>query len=236
MKIDVVGSCCTWTRELSTSFIINDEILFDVPEGSFKSLMHDYGFEKIKYIVISHFHSDHFIDIHLVLDYIFNHYPDKKLTIIAPAGCFERLCTLFRLIEVSYLEELLKNRVTFIVCENGKKFKLGEYDFKCYKMTHGNLDAYGFIIEHNKIKVGFTGDTAMCNNVHKILKKVNSCFIDSANTQQNNKHLSAGEVVSLQKEYPDCKLHFVHLSSFSAKEFDKLGLCYPKQGDVINIE
>lgn len=235
MKIDVVGSGCTWTRGLSTSFVINDEILFDVPLGSFKSLMHDYNLEKINYIIISHFHSDHFNDIHLVLDYIFNRYPNKKLTIIAPNGCFERICTLFRLIEVSYLEEYLKD-LEFIVCENGKKFKLGQYDFKCFKMTHGKVDAYGFIIDHNNVKVGFTGDTAMCNNVHKILKKTKGCFIDCANVQPNNKHLSVGEVVELSHEYSDCKLFLVHLSIYSIEQLEKLNIQYPHQSEVINIE
>ena len=112
MKIDVVGCGCTWTRQLSTSFIINDEILFDTPQGSFKTLLHNYNLSKINYIFISHFHSDHFLDLHLVLDYIFNHYPDKKLTIFAPAGCCERLCGLFRLIEVAYLEEVLRHAST----------------------------------------------------------------------------------------------------------------------------
>ena len=88
MKIDVVGSMCTWTKKLSTSYIINDEILFDTPQGTFKTLFEDYDILKTNYIIISHFHSDHFMDIHLVMDYLYHH-TKKKITIIAPKGCRE---------------------------------------------------------------------------------------------------------------------------------------------------
>lgn len=235
MKIDIVGSACTWVKPLSTSFIINDEILFDCPQGSFKTLMNDYKLDKIKYIIITHFHSDHFMDLHLVFDYLFRNFPQSRFTVIAPKGCFERLCSLFRLIEVAYLEEYLKERVCFIDSENGKKIKLGNYNFKCFKMVHGSLDAYGFIIDDG-VKVGFTGDTSMCNNVHKILKKSKACFIDTANFEIDKKHLSVSEVMNLKQEYPDCKLHMVHICTPSAKEITKLGETYPKQAEIIEIE
>jgi len=236
MKIDVVGNGCTWTKELSTSFIINDEILYDVPQGSFKRIMHEYDLSKINYIIISHFHSDHFADLHIVLDYLFNNYPDKNYTIIAPKGCYERICSLFRIFEVSYREQYLKERVTFIDCENGKKFKLGGFKFKAFQMFHRNLDCFGFVIEENGVKVGFTSDTAMCNNVRKILKASKACFIDSSNVQPNNKHLSYQEVLSLQEEFPDCKIHMIHLSEDAMKQLDSLKKAYPKEKDVIYID
>lgn len=236
MKIDIVGSECTWTSQLSTSFIINDEIIFDTPQGSFKAISHNYDLSKIKYIIISHFHSDHFADIHTVLEYIFYHHPDNHLTIIAPKGCCERLFAMFRLFEISYLEEPVKDRVTFISCENNQKIKLGSYTLKVYKMLHVNLDAYGFVIDDGKTKVGFSGDSAMCNNVHKILKKSTACFIDSANVTPNNKHLSVSEVLTLQEEYPDCKLYPIHLSDNSISMLSQLQISYPKQGESVTIE
>ncbi len=236
MKLDVVGSCCTWTKQLSTSFILNDEILIDAPQGSFKTLSHKYDLEKIKYIIITHFHSDHFIDLHLVLDYIFSKFPDHTLSIVAPKGCEEKLCSLFRLVEVGYLEAPLKQRVKFIDFENGKKFKLDNYSFKAYLMSHVGLDAYGFMAEQNGIKVGFSGDTSMCNNVRKIIKKSNACFIDCASVNQNNKHLSCQEVLDLQEEFSDCKLYPVHLSDHSKAELDRLKVKYPKQGEIITIK
>ena len=232
MKVDIVGNCCTWTRQLCTSYIIDDEILFDAPSGSFKTLMHDYDLKKINYIIISHFHSDHFLELFIVFDYIFKCCPNKKLTLIAPKGCQERLDNLFRILEISYLTELVNRNVTFIDSENNKKVKLGQYSIQMFKMAHGELDAYGYVINN----VGFTGDTSMCNNVRKILKKSSACFIDTAAVAINNKHMAVGEVIALQDEFSSCKLYPMHLSEMSMQELDYLGKRHLSQGETVYID
>ena len=235
MKIDVVGSMCTWTLELSTSYIINDELLFDAPQGSFKTLMNVYEITKIKYIIISHFHSDHFMDLHLVLDYLSRHSDIPKIKIIAPKGCRERLLSLFRIIEISYLEERLDKKFEFIEVENNKIIKFDGYKIKCYKMLHLNLDSYGFVIEKDGSIVGFSGDTANCNNVRKIISKSKAVFIDTSNVSPDNKHLSVGEVVALANEFTNCKFYAIHLSPYSIDEIKKTSLTHPKQGEVIIV-
>lgn len=234
MKIDLVGCMCTWTKKLSTSYIINDEILFDVPQGSFKTIFEDYDLMKIKYIIISHFHSDHFMDIHLVIDYIYHH-SKNKITIIAPKGCRERLSSMFKIVEVTYLENVLDQMYTFIECENNKIIKLGDYKIKAFKMVHQNLDCYGFTISDKFVTVGFTADSAMCNNVRKIISKSKATFIDCSSTEINNKHLSADEVHALIKEFSNCKIYPVHRSIYSEARLDELGIFYPHQADIINI-
>lgn len=234
MKIDVVGSMCTWVKELSTSFIIDDQLLIDTPQGTFKTLLVNYNLAKIKYIIITHFHSDHFADIHLVLDYL-AHRSKEKITILAPKGAKERLFSMFKLFEVSYLQKFVDENINFIDFENNKIIKIGNYKIKCYKMLHKDLDAYGFTIENEGKVIGFSGDTAMCNNVRKILKKSQTVFIDSANLAVDNKHLCVGEVNELSKEFSDCKLYAVHLSSFSLEELKNYDLSHPKQGEVIYI-
>ncbi len=236
MKIDVVGSMCTWVLDLSTSYIINDEFLFDAPQGSFKTLMNVYDLSKIKYIIISHFHSDHFMDLHLVIDFIAHHSNVPKIKIIAPKGCKERLITLFRLIEISYLEEELNKKYEFIDAENNKIIKFDGYKIKCFKMLHNNLDSFGFLIEKDGVCVGFSGDTANCNNVRKIISKSKAVFIDTSNVAQNNKHLSIGEVATLANEFTDCKFYAIHLSVYSLNELkNHPALYHPKQGEVIIV-
>lgn len=216
MKIDIVGNNCTWMKGLSTSFIVNNEILIDTPQGSFKTLYVDYGFENIKYIFITHFHSDHFMDIHLVFEILSRQYSDRRITLVAPKGCKERLSAMFKIIDSNYLEQYVNNNVDFIECENNKVIKLGDYKIKIYKMAHGNLDAYGFVFEDkNKIKIGFSGDTSMCNNVHKIIKNACATFIDSASVKINNKHLSVSEVIDLKNTYPGKILYPVHLTNIT---------------------
>ena len=210
MKVTAVGTMCSWTIELSTSFIINDEIIFDTPQGSFKTIYNNYDLSNIKFIIISHFHSDHFMDIHLILEILRK--TEQNITIIAPKGCKERLFTMFKIVEVSYLEDYVNNFVTFIECENGKTINLSPYKIKIYKMEHKNLDAYGFVIENDGVKIGFSGDSCACNSLIKILRKSDVAFIDCASLEQNNKHLSIDEFLKLKEEYKNVKLYPIHLT------------------------
>ena len=59
MRVKVIGNSCTWFKRPNTSFVLDDNILFDAPQGSLKFMLDNVDFEKIKYIVITHFHSDH---------------------------------------------------------------------------------------------------------------------------------------------------------------------------------
>lgn len=235
MKINVVGSKCTWTKELSSSYIIDDEIMFDIPQGSFKSMQIDYDLTKIKYIIISHFHSDHFGDLHLLFDLLY-HESTHNITVIAPKGCKERILSIIKAFEITFLQELIDNRITFLECENNKIIKFENYKLKCFKMLHGNLDAYGFTLENNGKVVGFSGDTAMCNNIRKILKKSQIAFIDSANIEKDNKHLCVNEVEELSKEFADCKIYAIHLVPESLEAINKFpNITHPLEKEIIEL-
>lgn len=233
MKIDLVGNHCTWTKELSTSYIINDNMLFDVPLGSFKTLFNDYNIKNIENIVISHFHSDHFGDLFLVLD-VFSKL-NKPLTILAPKGCKERIEMIMRKMEVAHLIPSLDN-FTFIIAENGKTVRLGNYKIKCFSVHHENLDAYGYTIDDGSAIVGFSGDSAMCNNIRKIAKASRAMFIDASSVVQNNKHLATFEVANLAKEFENTKFYPVHLSLNSQETLKDFSLERTYQGQTIIIE
>ena len=96
-------------------------------------------------------------------------------------------------------------------------------------MLHNWHDAYGFVIESDGQRVGFSGDSAMCNNVRKILKTSQAAFLDSSNVEPNNKHLSASEIISLSKEFSSCKIIPVHLTYRSRALLEK-EIEIPKEG------
>ena len=54
MRIKIIGCSVTWSKENSTSFLINENLLFDVPQGSFKTLYHENDLTKTDFIIISH--------------------------------------------------------------------------------------------------------------------------------------------------------------------------------------
>ena len=237
MKITIVGNMCTWTKELSTSYILNDDTLVDVPQGSFKTLYNEYNLENIKNIFITHFHSDHFADLHLVLDVLINRYNKDKINILGPKGCRDRLVELAKILDTGKLAGFIDEHVNFFESKHGAIFKIGNYKIKTYAMTHKMFDAYGFTIEDKDgIKVGFSGDSCICNSVHKIIKNSKAIFIDCASVNMNNAHLSVQEVLDLKSEYPKTSFYPVHFSYESKALALENGLIETYQGQVVNIK
>ncbi len=66
MKLKVIGSGNIFSKQNSASYLIDDKILIDVPNGTCKTLK-NIGIEpsKIDNILITHFHGDHFLICHL---------------------------------------------------------------------------------------------------------------------------------------------------------------------------
>ena len=64
MKVRVIGSGSMWTAFNSASYMIDDNILVDIPNGLCKSLFR-MGIDprNIENVLITHFHGDHYFDI-----------------------------------------------------------------------------------------------------------------------------------------------------------------------------
>ena len=64
MKIKVIGSGSMWTSYNSASYMIDDNILVDIPNGMCKNLFKlGINPRMIEHVLITHFHGDHYFDI-----------------------------------------------------------------------------------------------------------------------------------------------------------------------------
>ena len=82
----------------------------------------------------------------------------------------------------SYEEFCDKLNIKIIgVKENNHKFdKVDGYVIRSYKVKH-TAEAYGFVIEDNdNKKIGFTGDSCLCDGVEKIIKNSDAIFCDTS--------------------------------------------------------
>ena len=89
MKITFVGTGTMGCTTRCNTRMLVDDILFDVGMGTVKQIERLKIYTKsIKYIVISHFHADHFLDIpnFLIGRGIRKETEEYKLTIIGPIG------------------------------------------------------------------------------------------------------------------------------------------------------
>ena len=64
MKVTVIGSGSIWTKCNSASYLIDEDIMMDFPNGACKYL-YRFGVvpSTIKYVLLTHFHGDHYFDM-----------------------------------------------------------------------------------------------------------------------------------------------------------------------------
>jgi len=163
LKFIGVGTIC------SASYLIDEKILFDIGNGVLVRLFdNNINLAKIKCIVVSHYHSDHFADI---AQFLFKRseivqkmeWAEQKLTIIGPKNIKRKV---FALIDFFWKEDkddqvLKLNRASnyeFIGLENSA-CTFEDYNIEAFTVQHyGTKDRNGYIIskpkEHYNTKGG----------------------------------------------------------------------------------
>ena len=64
MKVKVIGSGSMWSKYNSAAYLIDEDILVDMPNGMCKNMLR-FGLtaQEIKHVLLTHFHGDHYFDI-----------------------------------------------------------------------------------------------------------------------------------------------------------------------------
>ena len=90
-------------------------------------------------------------------------------------------------------------------------------------------DSYGYIFKDETAKIGFTGDTALCDSVNKMLNECEKVVTDTTFEIGTNTHLGVNEILMLLKKYPNTTIIPTHTSPkvkklLSYQSFDNLEL------------
>lgn len=233
MKVKVLGNGTTWFVRQNTHFLIDDKIILDTPGDSVKEMYKKIDFSKIKYIFITHFHQDHFIDLNVLFD-IFRQ-RKMQVTVYAPKTAFERLRTIMKATDNAFCSKKnIKSVFKFVVVKPGDEFEVENYKVKAFKAEHQVKYALSYVFSNDKISVGFSGDTSMCNDLLKFIEASNVIFIETTYLQVTNCHLSVGEIENFIKKYPNKKFYSVHVIDEIYKKYKKV-LDIPKINDEIII-
>lgn len=243
MKVFAVGTSCTWFKRNSTSFIIDDRILFDTPSGSYKDIIRQIDIFKLDGIIISHFHADHFGDFPVFCTRFMRESErvgrKEKLKVFGQKGILEKLVALNTLLGAACDEcsrESLQRNIDFIEVSDGDEFELSGYNVKVFAVDHGRTPCLGFVFEDKDGKtVGFTSDTKECDGLHKILKKSDVAFVDMASREPARAHLHCERFVELQSEYSNCKMYPIHTSDECQEFAENNGLNVLNDFDEIII-
>ena len=238
--------------------IINDDLLIDLPADTFyHALTHQIRLDKVKYLVVTHAHCDHFYPQELMMKikpYAHNQY---SLTLDVYGG---------KSTEKLFLREFenfdvdgFKNKVVFHLTEYYKPFKAGDYTITPLPARHdtGN-DARFYIIEYKNKKILYAHDTGIFfDEVYNYLEKLNVVFdfisLDCTNGRlewpDEQSHMGFCQIEKLIKKLYDIKVvnadtvkyinHFSHngnpihedLESWASKH----GFRVAFDGETVNI-
>lgn len=221
MHIKVIGSGNMWTNNNNASYLIDDDILIDMPNGSLKRLYNlGVDVKKINNICITHFHGDHYFDLPFYLLYKLQN-PTLNINIYTP-NKGEKI--IYKLLDMAFpnTSKIVKKNCNIKIsysCE----FKIKEYNVEKVLLKHGMLKlAYGYIFSDGKTKVGFTGDTSYCDAVDYMASKCQHLICDCDGVEGNSQHMGINDIMFLAQKYPQTKFYTSHMSEMSRKKLSEL--------------
>lgn len=239
MKIRVIGSGNISSEYNSASYLVENDLLVDIPNGNCKALRRmGIDINDIKHILITHFHGDHYFDIPFYLiGRIKRDEDDKNIYIYTSKDGIKKIKKVLKLAFPNSIKKIYNNtNMNYITSTS---FKYRNYLVEKVLVDHGNLKpAYGYIISKDDKKVGFTGDTCLCENVKYMANNCDCLFCDCALTIGNNKHMGINDIEKLSKEYKNCNFVVSHLSNKVRNDIQKMkikNIIVPEDGMIIEV-
>lgn len=229
MKIQVIGCSTTWSDRPTSSYCINDKILVDAGEGTFKYYKNaGVNFENIKHIFITHMHTDHTLAVinHIYnMFWHFNHGKQKALYIYGPAGIKKYFNNLIKIVMPEYKNFDFSNMLLIKEIKNFKEtIEIENLKINFFKLKHGELENIAYIFDDGKAKVGFSGDCTYTKELDDFVKASKTLFLECCDMKTNQKHLGYDIFAQYIKTFPAKKFYATHCEDCIYKNADKLGI------------
>lgn len=243
MKVEMIGTGAMKSKELSACTLVNEEILVDMPNGSIKRLKQtEHNILKIKAVLITHLHGDHFLDIPFYMKERVDYMAEDIAKIYCPFGTKKKIEKIFEIAfpgDYEIVEK--KSNVEFIEFEQLDNEKILEDVYVTSKLVdHGDLvPAYGYIIEKNNKKIGFSGDSKRCQAIDDIIKQSDISILDMSVEEYGIKsHMGIMDIEEICNEYIDKTIVATHMRDLvkeKARSINIKNLIVPDDGQKIEI-
>lgn len=241
MKIQFIGTGSIASIRNCASVIINDNILFDVPNGNLKAMIRqNIDISRIDTIIISHVHPDHYFDVPFVLWYKKNHRKGTNELPIKIVTDEDTSKSIEELIDLSYFNSAKNTKKEFIdFKEISTKRLFNDLDIISEPMEHiGVKYANGYIIKDKNISIGLTGDTSFCEGVKKLAKNVDLLISDMTLEIGDDSHMGINNILELLEENPNLKIIPTHMFDKTREQAKKLNiknLMIVDDGDILEL-
>ncbi len=236
MKVKIIGSGSMWNEYNSASYLIDKNIMVDFPNGTCKNLFRlNIDPKTIDYIVLTHFHGDHYFDIpfyflmkskYKLLDvniYCAKEGP-KKIKNITKLAFPNSTKDIYKTINLTYSHKEL--------------FQIKNYPVERVVVDHGQMISYGYIFQDNDKFIGFTGDTKLCDAVEYMAASCDYLFCDCMFLEGTTKHMGIDNLEYLSDKYPNCTYVVSHLEVPTRDKLKKLkikNIIVPEDGQELEI-
>lgn len=237
MKVTVIGSGSMWNENNSASYMIDENILVDIPNGMCKNLFRQkLTPRQIDTVLITHFHGDHYFDMpfYMILK---SKSDNKNINMFCSKDGRKKIKKLLKLAFPNSVKSIYNS--VKMKYNHEDEFKTNGYDVIVVELDHGRMKpANGYIISDGKNKVGFTGDTKLCENVEYMANECNYLFCDCMFIKGTDKHMGIDNLTYLSEKYPKCKFVVSHMENETREELKKKkikNIIVPKDGEKIKI-
>ena len=232
MKITFIGTGNSGSKTRANPSVLIDDLLIDIGCGTVKQLGNlNIETKGIKYVLISHFHSDHFADIiHLLVARYFRNENKNLIRILGPIGLEK---TIRDFITLTQDNVMLLNNTEIIDLKENEELELDEFKITPLSLVHGNVKSiYGYIIEKDNKKIGYACDTTVCDNFEEICKNVDYLFGDVNGITTTPMHMGLADFTEYAKKYKNCKFYAIHRGDYEDRnEY----VNFPEDGDILII-
>lgn len=196
MELTVLGSAGTWPGPggATCGHLLSHEgthVWLDAGTGTFARLQEHVGIDEIAAIVVTHGHTDHFIDV--LPAFYARHYGGMGapgLPFYSPDGFVEGM----RLLVSENGRDVMSEAYSFLTVQGGDDFDVGPLRFTVFEMTHIGVNAVGYRVEAGGAVLAYTGDSGPCPEVVEMARGADLFVAEATYQDASNQaffHMSA---------------------------------------------
>ena len=195
MNIKFIGTGSMLSNDNQACYLINDNVMIDLPNGTVKVLKRINKLSTVKYVFITHIHGDHYFDLpFLLLDKLKR---NEEITIYASRWCMPRIKWLIKMaFPREYFKILFAKHIHFVT--NKHEVIIDDMKFNRFKVVHGKMKpAFGYTVNYNNKVVTFTGDACLNKAIYEKANESDYMICDCTMQEGNVKHMGINNIKEL---------------------------------------